>query len=86
MRSLYDAVKELLDNRSRDYLHEDDRAMLMAALPAVPPGFAVAKRGGDYSFDGTVVAEIEKLSGARRYVVEDDRGLLVIMNLSQITS
>lgn len=33
MQKLYDAVKELLDNRHPDYLHEDDRAMLMGALP-----------------------------------------------------
>jgi len=86
MRSLYDAVKELLDNRSSDYLHADDREMLMAALPTVPLGRAVKKRGGDYQFDGQIIAEVEKLSGERRYVVEDDRGLLLIMNSKQVSS
>jgi hypothetical protein len=41
-------------------------------------GDPVAKVGGDYRFDGIVVAVFAKLSGARRYVVEDDRGILHI--------
>lgn len=36
----------------------------------------VSKVGGDYTFDGTVVAVFTKLSGAIRLVVEDDRGVL----------
>lgn len=39
-------------------------------------GDLVSKVGGDYSFDGTVVAVFTKLSGAIRLVVEDDRGVL----------
>ena len=39
-------------------------------------GNKVSKKGGDYRFDGVVVAAFEKLSGERRYVVEDDRGVL----------
>lgn len=39
-------------------------------------GDSVSKVGGDYSFDGTVVAVFTKLSGAIRLVVEDDRGVL----------
>lgn len=39
-------------------------------------GDLVAKTGGDYRFDGTVVAVFYKLSGVVRLVVEDDRGIL----------
>lgn len=41
-----------------------------------PVGATVAKVGGDYTFEGTVVAAFRKTSGAMRYVVEDDRGVL----------
>ena len=39
-------------------------------------GDKVEKVGGDYTFVGTVVSVFEKLSGAVRFVVEDDRGVL----------
>lgn len=39
-------------------------------------GDLVEKVGGDYTFVGIVVAAFKKLSGAERYVVEDDRGVL----------
>lgn len=39
-------------------------------------GDLVEKVGGDYTFIGVVVATFKKLSGAERYVVEDDRGVL----------
>ena len=39
-------------------------------------GDKVEKVGGDYTFEGIVMASFEKLSGLRRYVVEDDRGVL----------
>lgn len=39
-------------------------------------GDLVSKVGGDYTFDGTVVAVFTKLSGSIRLVVEDDRGVL----------
>jgi hypothetical protein len=39
-------------------------------------GDKVEKVGGDYTFKGTVVSVFEKLSGAVRLVVEDDRGVL----------
>jgi hypothetical protein len=41
-------------------------------------GDEVEKYGGDYTFGGTVVAAFAKLSGVRRYVVEDGRGILMI--------
>ena len=41
-------------------------------------GDKVSKVGGDYRFDGVVVAVFEKLSGAVRLCVEDDRGVLHI--------
>ena len=47
-------------------------------------GRRVTKRGGDYEFDGEVVGVIRKRSGAIRYAVEDDRGLLLIMNAKQV--
>ena len=51
----------------------------------ITEGYKFSKTTGDYSFDGEVVAIIKKKSGAVRYVVEDDRGLLLIMNKGQVT-
>lgn len=39
-------------------------------------GDKVEKVGGDYTFEGEIVARFQKLSGALRFVVEDDRGVL----------
>lgn len=39
-------------------------------------GTKVKKIGGDYTFEGIIVARFAKLSGAIRFVVEDDRGVL----------
>lgn len=47
-------------------------------------GDAVAKEGGDYRFDGIVVAIFDKLHGGVRVVVEDERGLLFIFNPKQL--
>jgi hypothetical protein len=44
----------------------------------------VRKTGGDYTYEGEIVAQFTKRSGAVRFVVEDDRGLLLIMNGNQI--
>ncbi len=41
-------------------------------------GDPVSKTGGDYRFDGIIVSVFAKLSGVRRYVAEDDRGILHI--------
>lgn len=57
-------------------LTEEDRAIELAK--ALPIGSRVAKVGGDYRFDGIVVATFTKLSGVVRYAVEDDRGILHI--------
>jgi hypothetical protein len=43
-------------------------------------GDPVEKIGGDYTFQGEVVAVVRKKSGLVRYVVEDDRGILFIFN------
>lgn len=51
---------------------------------AIVVGDHVVKRGGDYTFEGVVVAKFNKRSGAVRVVVEDDRGLLLIMNAKQL--
>ena len=47
-------------------------------------GVRVEKIGGDYRFEGVVVADFVKRTGQRRLVVEDDRGLLFIFNPSQL--
>ena len=43
-------------------------------------GDVVSKQGGDYSFKGIVVAAFRKTSGAPRYAVENDAGLLHIFS------
>jgi hypothetical protein len=48
----------------------------MAEDSELEVGQLVEKVGGDYQFEGYVVAKFAKLSGAVRYVVEDDRGVL----------
>ena len=45
-------------------------------------GDLVEKVGGDYTFVGHVVAVFEKISGAVRLVVEDDRGVLCLLYTS----
>lgn len=47
-------------------------------------GDFVEKTTGDYRYAGTVVGVIHKLSGEVRYVVEDSRGLLLILNARQL--
>ncbi len=47
-------------------------------------GDVVEKIGGDYTFVGIVVAAFAKLSGAQRYVVEDDRGVLHIFSAKNL--
>ncbi len=47
-------------------------------------GDEVEKTGGEYTFRGLVVGVIRKRSGAVRYVVEDDRGLLFIFRPEQL--
>jgi hypothetical protein len=47
-------------------------------------GDRVYKGTGDYDFEGVVIGEIKKLSGAVRYVIEDSRGLLLILNVAQL--
>jgi hypothetical protein len=46
--------------------------------PEFASGDLVGKYGGDYVFEGTVVAVFTKTTGVWRYVVEDDRGILHI--------
>jgi hypothetical protein len=47
-------------------------------------GNRVAKRGGDYSFVGIVLAAFSKRSGSPRYAVENDDGLIHIFNGEQL--
>jgi hypothetical protein len=44
----------------------------------------VQKVGGDYQFQGYIRAAFPKHSGAYRYVVEDDRGILHIFSAKQL--
>lgn len=46
--------------------------------PTFKVGDLVSKVGGDYRFDGTVIAVFRKLSGVIRLAVEDDRGVVHI--------
>jgi hypothetical protein len=48
--------------------------------PKFKVGDKVAKVGGDYKFDGVIVAVFTKLSGAIRVVAEDDRGVLHVFS------
>jgi hypothetical protein len=47
-------------------------------------GERVIKDGGDYTFEGVTIAVFKKRSGAIRYAVEDDRGIVMIMNPQQL--
>ncbi len=47
-------------------------------------GDLVSKVGGDYRFEGHVVSVFPKLSGAVRFVVEDDRGVLHIYSAKNL--
>lgn len=47
-------------------------------------GSKVVKEGGDYRFEGVVVAVFPKLSGKTRYVVENKEGILHIFNREQL--
>lgn len=55
-----------------------NKSMSTEMLAFFMVGDKVSKVGGDYKFDGIVVATFHKLSGVIRYVVEDDRGVLHI--------
>jgi hypothetical protein len=50
----------------------------------VEVGDQVIKDGGDYVFEGVIIAVFKKRSGAIRFAVEDDRGLVMIMNSQQL--
>lgn len=57
------------------------------AIPfAFNEGDHAVKSDGDYVFAGIVVACFRKRSGSPRYVVENDDGVLMIMNGLQIKS
>lgn len=55
-----------------------------AGSPAFNVGDKVSKVGGDYRFDGWVVSSFLKRSGHRRYVVEDDRGVLHVYSAKNL--
>jgi hypothetical protein len=59
-------------------------------FPEFEVGDRVEKLSGDYQFSGRVAASFRKLddadqsSGPWRYVVQDSRGVLMIMNAKQL--
>jgi hypothetical protein len=56
----------------------------MKEEPTFDVGDHVSKLRGDYSFEGVIVAAFNKLSGARRYVVENRDGVLHIFSGSNL--
>lgn len=47
-------------------------------------GDHVEKTGGDYTYQGEIIGVITKKSGAVRYIVENDMGMLFIFNGTQL--
>lgn len=72
------AVRDALD------LEADARYLQELIMRDNVVGTPVSKTSGDYAFDGEIVAVVEKRDGQLRYVVEDDRGLLLIMNAKMV--
>ena len=55
------------------------------AIPfAFGEGDMVVKRDGDYVFRGMIVGMFRKRSGAPRYNVENEDGVVMIMNHTQL--
>lgn len=55
------------------------------AIPfAFDEGNRVRKDTGDYFFDGVIVAVFRKRSGAPRYAVENEAGIVHIFNHEQL--
>lgn len=55
------------------------------AIPfAFNEGDYVVKSSGDYTFRGIVLASFRKRSGAPRYAVENEQGLVHIFNEEQL--
>lgn len=50
----------------------------------VKVGDKVKKESGDYVYYGTVVGDIQKTTGQRRLVVENNDGMLFIFNEKQL--
>lgn len=57
-----------------------------ARVRGLRAGDFVRKVGGDYTFEGEIVAAFEKISGAERYVVEDDRGVLHVYSAKNLAA
>lgn len=58
--------------------------LTVRALQVTDVGKFVVKDSGDYLFAGEIRSVFTKKSGAVRYVVEDVRGVCMIMNARQI--
>lgn len=79
---------EDLNTLDRDYMIKATRLAETAAKypneDSLNVGDRVSKVGGDYTFEGIIVAGFYKLSGAPRYVVEDDRGVLHVYSFKNL--
>lgn len=73
-----------LDRGYMDKAKDLAKAAMEKAEDSLHVGDKVSKVGGDYTFEGTVVAGFYKLSGAPRYVVEDDRGVLHVYSFKNL--
>jgi hypothetical protein len=86
LNAMSDTDLRAIGARARDIadIRETARltATMMMPLPMadVAVGQRVTKISGDYRFRGWVVASFEKRNGFRRYVVENDDGILHIFN------
>ncbi len=81
LRLQYDDVSEA-DGIGLPY--EGEKFRLIYKGNPLSVGGKVQKVGGDYRFDGVIVAAFKKTSGQERFVVEDSRGLLFIFNRSNL--
>jgi hypothetical protein len=76
------AFKARADRRPEECRFDDPAVARAACLP--PHVVPVHVIGGDYEYDGTLRGVAVKVSGAVRYVVEDDNRRLFIHNARQI--
>lgn len=85
LREKYGMVPRELDARKAEGTQASPEYRLARSVGAAfVQGDPVSKVGGDYRFDGTVIGVFVKLSGAVRYAVEDDRGVIHIYSAKNL--
>lgn len=72
-----------------DYEIAEKMTRALNGEPLTPPepsyvGYTLKKTGGDYEFEGVVVADFKKTGGERRLVAENAQKLLFIFNPAQV--